>query len=130
MENKLKLEDSPIEAITKMSQGNPGAAMALTEIYGRSDIDTDSAFGSMGPIFQLDGHGIYGSDIYIPYSDICEKDVVSVYAVLRAVQLGLFSNVILKDACSRQDRSGKALVPVAELYKKVKEQLPHFNSNL
>nr|DAY55026.1 MAG TPA: hypothetical protein [Caudoviricetes sp.] len=48
-------------------------------------------------------------------------------AVIRATQLGLFNSNILKDACSRQDYSGRKLVPLDELCQKVKERLPLFN---
>jgi hypothetical protein len=49
-------------------------------------------------------------------------------AVLRSVQLGMFDRETLKDACHRQDRSGKSLIPVDLLYSKVKERLPNFNN--
>ena len=48
-------------------------------------------------------------------------------AVLRATQLGFFDNRTLKDACHRQDRSGKSMIPVDELLLKVKERLPNFD---
>jgi len=49
-------------------------------------------------------------------------------AVLRAGQLGIISSSVIKDAASRQDRTGKTLINAQGLYDKVKEQLPNFDS--
>ncbi len=124
---RLKLEDTTLDIITKMSDGNPGAMNVIMQIIS-SKVDGDSIFGGLGSILQLDSFGIYGSDIYVLNNDICGRDISRTIAVLRAVQLGFFDAATLADACSRQDRSGASMVPVEELYNKVKEQLPGFNS--
>lgn len=126
---RLTLGDSAISMMMKLSDGNPGALSVLTESFKNDErIDPDSIFGKYGAMMLLDSFEIYGTDIYVLYNDICNRDVVNFLAVLRATQLGLFSHRILKDACSRQDRSGRELVPVEDLYLKVKETLPNFNS--
>jgi hypothetical protein len=126
---RISLNDSTIAAVTKMSDGNPGAAVTMMEMLkeGRK-IDPDGFAGGLGFILLLDTYGIYGSDIYILNNDICDRKINKTCAVLRACQLGLFSSNTLKDACSRQDRSGKKMIPVEELYLKVKEQLPNFDN--
>ncbi len=125
----IELTDTPLSAMVKMSKGNPGAASALVAIFKAVPIvDPDAAFGGLGAILLLDSYGIYGTDIYILWSDICERNTTKTIAVLRAVQLGFFSSAVLVDAAHRQDRTGKALVPVEELYLKVKERLPNFDS--
>ena len=123
---RLKTTDSMMDMLMKMADGNPGAATALVELT-KSDIDDDNIFGFVGVIMQLDSYGIYGTDIYILWSDICKRSIVRFQAVLRACQLGLFPPHILIDAAHRQDGSGAAMIPVEELYAKVKEQLPNFN---
>lgn len=125
--SRIQLTDTPQSALIKMADGNPGAINALIQLY-QCDADKDSAFGGFGSILSLDTHGIYGTDVYVLWSDICGRDTVKMVAVLRSVQLGLFSESILKDACSRQDRSGKDMVPVDDLYRQVKEQLPNFDN--
>ena len=128
-QERIKLDDTIVSAVTKMSEGNPGALSTLMEMYSKSPkIDSDDFMQGIGPILSLDSLGIYGTDIYILHNDICERDMIKTLAVLRAVQLGHFNGAILKDACHRQDRSGKSMVPVDELYAKVKERLPNFNS--
>lgn len=131
MENeRIKLTDSTMDIMVKMADGNPGAVNVLMQMLtDGAKIDPDSALGGLGAILSLDSHGIYGSDIYILNNDICEGSLPKTLSVLRAVQLGLFSASILKDACHRQDRSGKQLVAVEDLYLKVKEKLPNFNVN-
>jgi hypothetical protein len=60
------------------------------------------------------------------YSDICDRDVAKTLAILRSVQLGFLSENVLRDACHRQDRSGKASIPIEQLCLQVKERLPNF----
>ena len=124
---RIKLTDTTMGVVIKMSEGNPGAMNVLMEMLN-SKIDIDNAFGGLGSILSLDSYGIYGTDIYILFNDICESDLAKTIAVLRSVQLGFLNQCTLKDACSRQDRSGKNLISVEELYIKVKEKLPNFNN--
>lgn len=124
---KIELSDTTATVVAKMSEGNPGAINALIEILHATDVDPDNKMGVLGAIMFLDTLGIYGTDIYILFNDICNRDVVKMLAVLRAPQLGLFNESILAEACHRQDRSGKELVPVEELYLKVKKRLPNFD---
>lgn len=123
---RIQLNDTPISAITKLGDGNMGAMNVMMQMISSDHIDL--AMGGMGVLLSLDTHGIYGTDIYVLHSDICGNDMVKTLAVLRAVQLGLFDEATLVDACSRQDYSGRDMVPVDELYAKVKERLPKFNA--
>ena len=124
---RIQLQDSTMNVVTKMSEGNPGAINVIMLLLTRAGtIDKNDAMGGIGKVLLLDTFGIYGTDIYVFYSDICGSDLVKMVAVLRATQMGLFSSSILKDACHRQDYSGRDMVPVEELYNKVKEQLPLF----
>lgn len=124
---RIKLTDSTMDVVTKMSEGNVGAMHVLMQMLTPNTIDPDSWLGGLGAILILDSLGIYGTDIYVLNNDICMRDLPKTLAVIRAVQLGLFSGDILKDACHRQDYSGRKLVPVEELYTKVKEKLPNFD---
>lgn len=127
--SKIQLSDTTMDVVAKMSEGNPGAMSALMEMIIPNNIDPDNVIGGLGAIMLLDTWGIYGTDIYVLHSDICGRQLSKTLAVIRASQLGLFSSDILKDACSRQDYSGRKMVPVEELYEKVKERLPNFDKN-
>lgn len=117
---RISLQDSAMDVMVKMSDGNPGAMKVLMELLS---ITQDNPDGGWGTVLMLDSLGIYGTDIYVLYNDICNSELIKTIAVIRAVQLGYFSGDILKDACSRQDYSGRDLVPVDELYQRVVEQL-------
>lgn len=124
---KINLNDDLMTAAVKMSGGNPGAANAIVKILSHSrEIDPNDILGGMGYLLQLDSLGIYGTGIYVLYNDICLNDITKTISVLKAVQLGLFSGETLKLACSKQDRSGRQMVPVDELYTQVKAQLQNF----
>lgn len=125
---KIQLTDSTMDVVVKMSEGNPGAMNVIMQMLKPNNIDPDNAMGGFGAILLMDTYGIYGTDIYILNNDICDRDLAKTLAVLRATQMGMFDSNILKDACHRQDRSGKQLVPVEELYLKVKEMLPNFDA--
>lgn len=129
-EERIKLTDSTMDVIVKMSEGNPGAMNVVMQLLTPNvaiKIDPDNLLGGMGAILTLDSIGIYGTDIYVFNNDLCGRDLAKMLAVLRATQLGFFSRDVLKDACHRQDYSGRELVPVEELYLKVKERLPNFD---
>lgn len=121
------MNDSTMSALAKMAEGNMGAMEALIAILENKNIDPENVMNGIGPILLLDTIGIYGSDIYVLHSDICRKELSKTLAVLRACQLGMFSSTILKEACSRQDYSGRELVPVEELYLQVREKLVSFD---
>lgn len=126
--NRIQLGDTTMVAVMKMADGNYGAMDALMKLLQSDHVDPDNLLGGIGVILNLDTLQIYGTDIYVLYSDICDKDIVKMIAVLRATQMGWFDSSVLKDACGRQDYSGRQMVPVEDLYIKVKTGLPKFNS--
>jgi len=103
--SRLKLKDTFISAITKMSDGNPGAITALIDLSLSSpEIDPQSEFGGIGPFFSFDLYEIYGSDIYIIWNDKCGRDSRKTLMLLRAVQLGFLQESKLKEMASDQMR--------------------------
>ncbi len=126
--SRITLQDSTIDIMTKMSEDNPGALTALMECMKDGEkIDPDAFMGGLGVVLSLDTLGIYGTDIYVLWADICNRDTVKFIASIRAHQLGFISGLLLTDACSRQDYTGKNLIDVDDLYNKVCERLPDFD---
>jgi len=79
--------------VNKMSDGNPGAITAMMEMLSKgTEIDPQAMMGGLGAILGLDTLGIYGSDIYILWSDQCNRDVRELLMLLRANQLGFVSS--------------------------------------
>jgi len=126
---KIKLSDTFIDVASKMSNGNPGALNVLMDLMQpiTNEIDPDNIMGWMGNILSLDTIGIYGGDIYVLMNDICENNVVKFVTILRSHQLGFLDGNVIRDACSRQDYSGKKMIDIIDLHKKVKKQLPSFS---
>lgn len=106
---RINLKGTTLDALIVMSEGNPGAAVALSELLKNDDE------GGLSLILWLDQWGIYGTDIYVLYSDICRKDVKKMAAVIRATRYRKFDHKLLAEAAHRQDYSGRELVPVDEL---------------
>lgn len=126
--SRINLQDSTMDAVIKMSDGNPGAMNVLMEILSKGKyIDPNDPMQGLGSVLMLDTLEIYGTDIYVLHNDICERNLARTLAVIRSTQLGFFDGSILKNACSRQDYSGKEMIPVHTLYMKVKERLPNFD---
>jgi hypothetical protein len=102
---RIELTDSTQDVAVKMSEGNPGALTCIIELIHLTN-------DGIGSILALDAYGIYGTDIYILWSDICDRNVNKMVNVLVATQQGKLSSSVLKDACSRQDYSGKKMIPI------------------
>ena len=129
--SRITLQDNFLTCIEKLVEGNPGAIEAIitvSEVYEK--IDPDSAFGVLSPLFALDSHEIYGSNIYILYNDKCKRDPRKFILLLRAVQLGLFSERKLQEMAA--DQMYKINLTEEEwekIDKEVCEILPDFEKN-
>lgn len=119
----IKLEDTTLDMVMKMSEGNPGAVSVIAQILKTGAlIDPDDAFGGLGTILHMDTWGIRGPKIWMLYKDVCGQDLVKTIGMTRAVQLGFLPGEILEKAINDRGRG----VDVDECLKKVREQLPRF----
>lgn len=95
--SRIDLSDDGMSAIVKMAEGNPGAMQALMELLTEGEkVDPQSFMGGMGKIMILDTWEIYGSSIYVLWSDKCHKNTRRFIMLLRATQMGWFSVANLK----------------------------------
>jgi hypothetical protein len=67
MRKKIELNDTMLDIVTKMAEGNPGALSVLVEIIKRNDI--------IDNILSLDDMNIRGCQIWVGYKDYCNKDI-------------------------------------------------------
>lgn len=117
----IELNDTFMDAIVKLSKGNPGAVTVLMQMTQHGPvIDPDCAFGPLGPLLALDTYSIYGSRIWMLYKDACNHSVTSTLALLRAVQFGFLPEHQLHHAI---DNRGDG-INVPDLVGKVAERLP------
>lgn len=105
--DRINLSMTTMDCVLALAEGNPGACTVMADLLANgAAIDPDSALGGLGPVLALDTHRIYGPDIWIFYKDLCGQSIHRVSAVLRAVQLGHYSEHELHDAiaAARQGR--------------------------
>lgn len=91
-----------IADITTRSKGNPGAMQCLVEMISRPP---EELMGSINIIQTLDKLEITGSDIYVFWNDLAGKDWETMEYLANYVP-----GRTLREACSRQDYSGRELV--------------------
>ena len=124
---RIKLEDTTLDIIVKLSGGNPGAMVVCQKILDKGEeIDPDGVLGGLGILLMLDTFGIYEHRIWQLYKDVCKQNIVLTIAMLRSVQLGILVEEKLQYAI---DNYGKG-IDVDSLYKKIKERLPKFFDEL
>jgi len=116
-----------MDVVMKMTEGNPGALTVVGDLIKKNAaIDPDSALGPLSAVLALDELQIYESDIWILYKYVCEMNLTTLVALLRAKQLGHVSSSAIKDAV----RAGKDhTLNTEELVTGVKDYLKDFGRN-
>ena len=85
-----------------LAEGNPGAMNCL---MGMLKGDMQNSIYGLTIIPKIKELAIFGTDLYVFWSDLCNKD----YGVM-ASMCEICPDDILKEACSRQDYSGRKLI--------------------
>ena len=123
MNERIKLRDTVLDAIIKMSEGNPGATRVCAEIVRDGGAIDPLAFGGgLLKLLSLDSLGIYGSRIWMLYKDVCGCDLTATLGMLRAHQLGFIKEEQLNHAIDNWVDG----LDVNELVSQVKERLGTF----
>lgn len=87
--SRLKLEDSTMDVIVKMAEGNPGAVGCIMNILTKEDWYAGVPGGIV--MMHLDDLGIYGSHLYVLVNDCCNQDLDELDKVLRNYQYGMIT---------------------------------------
>lgn len=110
-------------AVFALSQGNPGAVVFILNMYKSSvQIDPRAWGKELHPIMELNELGIRGAQIHAFAKHTCDHDLVTAFAMFRAVQLGF----ITRDSLLNAIRDEKPVERCAELVELVKQRLPEF----
>lgn len=121
--------DSIVDTVVKLAEGNPGAVTVISQLLKDSpSIDPDSAFAGYGPLLMLDSMGIYGSEIWILYKNVCLENLHQMVLLLRSVQLGFVTWNEVYDELDDPHTVGLKHRPWAELNAKVCDRLEGFKS--
>jgi len=123
----LRIKDNATlhESAIALCEDNPGAASVLVKLMTMPQIDPDAATGPFSNLLLLDSFGIYGSNIWVLYKNICDEDIVTTVGVLRAVQLGFLKIHKLIMALDPSTRS-ESCIDTKSLLEKVRKELPLF----
>ena len=89
-----------MKQIIEWSQGNPGAMAFLMSL-----LEKVNAVEAVIIAEVLNESTIRGTDLYVLWSDLGDKDLKLVANICQKVPID-----ILTDACSRQDYSGRELI--------------------
>lgn len=122
MPGRIKLEDSFIDVVCKLSEGNPGAINVMMAWLKQGPSIDPNAIDPIIQLLSLDDMDIVGPDIWIMYKDVCHCDIRTMLAIYRARQLGFTSTASIKQAI----RDSQPLPNEADLISKVEEFLPSF----
>jgi hypothetical protein len=87
--SKIKLQDTMMDVMVKMSEGNPGALTCLMGMMQKSD--WYGGMDSLAAILSFDTIGLYGSNLYMLWNDCCDRDLTKLELVLRNWQMGNLS---------------------------------------
>lgn len=124
---RIKLEMSFLDVMVAMTDGNPGAAQVCMLLSTKNEeIDPDNALGKLGPFLSLDTLDCYGPDIWVFFKDICGSDPVKMLGVMRAIDFGYTSGVIVMSAIKAARTGQPRNLDIDDLLKKVRERLPRF----
>jgi len=85
--------------ILLLARGNMGALNFLLQVDA---VEDKSKSDIINKVVRC---GIKGTDLYVLYSGICNRDLTTVWLLCNECP-----DDILKDACSRRDNSGRALI--------------------
>ena len=86
-----------MQTFSSLANGNIGAMNFLMAL-GHPEVPVRT-------LGKVQNSGIIGTDLYVLWSDLCERDIKKVIQLMDNCPLD-----ILKDACSRQDYSGRQLI--------------------
>lgn len=103
-EQRIKLSDTGISAITKLVDGNPGAIRALTELMKYRDAENPSGNGGFFAMLNIDSAGIYGPDLWLLYKDVCDHDIKKMSNVLKLYEMGTLSGRGILEVIRNRDR--------------------------
>jgi len=129
---RIAHDDTLLSIFTKLSDGNPGAftvllrAMEYTAKYHQEGCDA----GGMYMLEILDTIGVYGSDIWLLYKDICKENIEHFIQVLKAYQYGFVDEATIHEAIDDKEnyKIGGSELDIEFLIQKVEQaQTGKFN---
>lgn len=114
-------------AVHTLSRRNPGAVKTILRMVAAAvQIDPQAWGKELHPIMELDNLGIRGSEIHGFMKYTCNNDLITAFAMFRAVQLGFLPKSILLAAIADE----RPVVNCEQLVAQVRVRLPRFGDYL
>jgi hypothetical protein len=117
---KLRIDDSIIDILIKMSNGMTNVSDILTGIIEQGGHIDPYVISSFSYIFELDNIGIYDNDIYKFY-EICNKNISYMIVVLKSKQLGYIDKEEIKE-----NLKNNKPFDISDILLKIKGDFPDF----
>lgn len=138
---RIELMDTPKDIVMKLCDGNPGGMNVMLDMIAHAhEIDPNCAMNrvakcGVGTVKSLDSYGIYGSDIWVLYKDMCGQNLIKTVAALRMLQMGIQPTCWVKDLIDEiQGRSpnfkGYPIDRVRKFRKELMASLPELREKL
>ena len=102
---RVNLLDSISETIEKMADNNPGAVLALMELFHECERIDPQDFNQIEMFQHLDALHMYGACIYNLWDGTCKREARKFRLLLRSSQLGFVSRDAM-DAWSEGETYG------------------------
>ncbi len=81
---KINLNDTALDVIIKLSEGNPGAITTLTELA-----NSYKSFFEVAPDYlTIDTMGLYDSQLYMLWNDCCDRNIEKVKQIIKLYREG------------------------------------------
>jgi hypothetical protein len=122
--SRIQSQDTMLEAIVKMSDGNPGAITVMMQLLEQvPEIDPIAAMGGLLYVLHLDDFGLYGPSIWMLYKDVCGQEIAGIVTLFRARQLGhITGGELQRIVAEDKPYDWQSLVP------KIQEEVPEFRA--
>lgn len=116
--NRITVTDNMNSALVKICEENPGAVNACCCLI-KEGLTSPIQFHGLQYIMILDKLQIYGIDIYVLWSDICNRDTSKMIEALKIADQDELKADVLRDACHRQDYSGRQILQDDNMFKDI-----------
>ena len=92
--SRIAISDELVTALTKMSEGNPGALTVLMQLVEcTAEMDIQLGFAPFDSFTRLDSLEVYGPSIWILYKDICGENIKKLIHLLHGATNGILSEI-------------------------------------
>lgn len=124
---KLEATDTQAQMMDKIADMIPGAAMVLTHLVANERRWDPTAEGEL-LLHALAQHGIYGSRLWVLYQKTCAKNLLHLFALIRAMNLNLVDHDTVMLHCIRPVPvvSDPLRIDCAQVLKAVQRDVPGF----